>query len=111
MCGRAEEVQHTAAAQGRHAELPEGLEVRPRIKALIAQTPSETILLSRIYERCQPRHSLKPVPAPPCVLHSHASPMLCKPVTCFSMQVSQLRQATFTSRECQWPTATPVWGQ
>ncbi len=29
----------------------------PRIKALIAQTPSETILLSHIYERCLPRHS------------------------------------------------------
>ena len=32
----------------------------PRIKSLIEQTPSETILLSRIYERCQFRHSLKP---------------------------------------------------
>ena len=29
VCGRAEEVQHTAAAQGRHAELSEGLEGAP----------------------------------------------------------------------------------
>ena len=41
----------------------------PHIKHLIEQTPSETILLSRIYERCLSLYALEPCHPTSCTAH------------------------------------------